>query len=188
MAYLLSEYLKENTKNFHDSVEAKFNSHKIFDRSYTPDDYKKILWLNYLFHLHFEEAAHGALSPETHAFLEIPARHKLSLLREDLVAWNIIETQVSQDISIDDEAEALGIMYVMEGSTLGGNVIRKQLAANPAFEGKEFRYFGCYGDKTGAFWNSFKEKLDTNVPAEDFGRVLAGTRKAYRFMMDCEIE
>lgn len=186
MSTLLSEHLKENSKTFHDSVEAKFNSRKIFDKSYTLEDYKKILWLNYLFHLHFEEAAHQALSPETRAHLNIGARRKLPLLKEDLAALGMAEAEVSEEISVADEAEALGVMYVIEGSTLGGNVIRKQLSGNPAFEGMMFRYFGCYGDKTGEFWKAFKEKMDAGFHEDEFDKVLAGTCKAYRFMMDTE--
>jgi len=186
MSKLLSEYLKENSKQFHDSVEAKFESQKIFDKSYTLDDYKKILWLNYLFHLHFEDKVYQTVSEETAKSLQLESRRKLKLLEKDLENLAMEKAHANQDISVKSEAEALGVMYVMEGSTLGGNVIMKQLSRNPEFENMTFSYFGCYADKTGELWKNFKETLDSQFSENQYDEVLAGTNKAYQYMMNAE--
>lgn len=180
----LSEYLKLNTNQFHDGVEAKFESQKIFDKSYTLNDYRQILWLNYLFHLHYENKAFAAVSEETSKALDLESRRKLHLLEIDLRNLDMEGVEVSEEIEVKNEAEAFGILYVMEGSSLGGNVIKKQLSQNPEFMGMSFHFFGCYGEKTGEFWKKFKEVLDNKFPESQYDDVLKGTKKAYQFLMD----
>ncbi len=186
MSKLLSEHLKENTKYLHDATEAKFESQKIFDKTYSLQDYKKILWLNYLFHLNFENKAYDAISDETAKSINLDSRRKMDLLEKDLEILGMQKAEINDAISVENEAEAFGIMYVMEGSTLGGNVIMKQLSRNPEFQDMTFNYFGCYADKTGEFWKNFKETLDSKFPEERYDEVLKGTEKAYQYMMEVE--
>lgn len=180
----LSEFLKENTKQLHDAVEAKFESRKIFDKSYTLVDYKKIVWLNYLFHLHFENKTFESIKEETAKDLNLNERKKLHLLEKDLDSLGIEKVNAAEEVFVKNEAEAFGILYVMEGSTLGGNVIRKQLSVNPEFENRNFNYFGCYADKTGEFWKNFKDVLDSKFTENQYEEVLDGTKKAYKFMVE----
>lgn len=181
---LLSDYIKENTRQFHDDVEAKFQSQRIFDKSYTLNDYRQILWLNYLFHLNFENKAFEKIDPETAKKIQLDSRRKLHLLEIDLKNLDMETVEANTEISINSEAEAFGILYVMEGSSLGGNVIKKQLSQNPEFNNTSFHYFGCYGEKTGEFWNNFKQVLNNKYSESKFDEVLAGARKAYQFLMD----
>lgn len=180
----LSEFLKENTKQLHDAVEAKFESRKIFDKSYTLDNYKKIIWLNYLFHLSFENKTFEAIKEEAAKNLNLNERKKLHLLEKDLDSLGIEKVNTAKEIFVNNEAEAFGILYVMEGSTLGGNVIRKQLSVNSEFENISFNYFGCYNDKTGEFWKNFKYALDSKFTENQYEEVLNGAKKAYKFMME----
>lgn len=180
----LSEYLKENTRQFHDDVEAKFQSQKIFDKSYTLNDYRQILWFNYLFHLNFENKIFEAINEETAKELDLEARRKNHLLEIDLKGLEMESAEPSEDISIKNEAEAFGVLYVMEGSSLGGNVIKKQLSQNPEFGNTSFHFFGCYGEKTGEFWRNFKEILDRKFSESQYDDVLVGAKKAYQFLME----
>lgn len=182
----LSEHLRETTKPLHDATEAKFESQKIFDKTYTLEDYKKILRLNYLFHLNFEDVAYDAISAETAEAIQLDSRRKMDLLEKDLQSLGMPKIEKTPGISVENEAQAFGIMYVMEGSTLGGNVIMKQLSRNPEFEGTEFNYFGCYADKTGEYWKNFKETLDSKFSEDQYDEVLKGTQKAYEYMMNAE--
>ncbi|MGY2130075.1 biliverdin-producing heme oxygenase [Blastococcus sp. SYSU DS0617] len=52
--------------------------------------------------------------------------------------------------------EALGRMYVLEGSTLGGVFIDRHLAALPELAGVTIRAFSPYGSETGAMWAAFR--------------------------------
>ena len=62
-------------------------------------------------------------------------------------------------------AEALGLLYVLEGSTLGGQVIRKRLLARGAgLEGVSF--LDPYGADTGPRWKGFLAVLGRECPPD----------------------
>ena len=90
----------------------------------------------------------------------------------------------SHSLEFDNEHEALGAMYVIEGSTLGGNVIAKQLSKIEGFEEVTFNFFGCYQENTGPMWKNFKEVLDTDVAEENYPQVLSGAKKLYTFLLN----
>jgi heme oxygenase len=46
----------------------------------------------------------------------------------------------SHHLEFENEHEALGAMYVIEGSTLGGNVIAKQLSKTEGFDEVTFNF------------------------------------------------
>jgi heme oxygenase (biliverdin-IX-beta and delta-forming) len=52
--------------------------------------------------------------------------------------------------------EALGRMYVLEGSTLGGTLIGRHLAGLPQLADVRLRAFSPYGAETGAMWHAFQ--------------------------------
>lgn len=53
----------------------------------------------------------------------------------------------------------MGSLYVIEGSTLGGLVIRKWLKHAEWAPAGGFAYFNSYGHRAPAMWHSFKESL-----------------------------
>ncbi|MGZ4540751.1 MAG: biliverdin-producing heme oxygenase [Blastococcus sp.] len=61
--------------------------------------------------------------------------------------------------------EALGRLYVLEGSTLGGVVIDRHLATLPALSGVRLRAFSPYGAETGAMWHAFRTATRDQVAA-----------------------
>lgn len=76
---------------------------------------------------------------------------------------------------------AVGIMYVIEGSTLGGRVIYKNINNNLGHtEESGASYFAGYGNTTGSHWKKFLEKftaytINNNCEAE----VMAGADYAF---------
>ena len=62
---------------------------------------------------------------------------------------------------ITNHFQALGALYVIEGSTLGGSIIGKMLKQQlniTVIEG--LSYFNSYGDNTAAMWQIFKQSLN----------------------------
>jgi heme oxygenase len=60
--------------------------------------------------------------------------------------------------------QLLGTMYVVEGSTLGGQVISRQLAkANIPLRS----YFSGYGERTGSLWKAFCQLLNQEATPEN---------------------
>jgi heme oxygenase len=177
---MISVFLKEQTKQQHDDTEAQLQSQKIFDKSYTLEDYKKLLIHNYQLISRCEPQIREKL--KNHTSLQLDVRSKIKALQKDLAALNIITKNELPTHNLENEAEAFGALYVMEGSTLGGNVIAKQLKKNPEFVDTEFNYFGIYGENTGTLWQEFKQILDQAVTEEHYPDCVAGAKKAYQLL------
>lgn len=181
---MVSEYLKQNTAEYHDAAEKLFNSEKIFNKTFTLEDYKKIISTNYLMLLHFENKIFDSLSDKFSEKLQLSNRKKLHLIEKDLESLALKNQSASHELEFSNENEALGAMYVIEGSTLGGNVIAKQLSKTEGFDNVTFNFFGCYQENTGSMWKNFKEVLDTEVAEESYDEVLSGAKKLYTFLLN----
>lgn len=181
---MVSEYLKQNTAEYHDAAEKLFNSEKIFNKTFTLEDYKKIISTNYLMLLHSEDKIFRSLSDKYSEKLQLSNRKKLSLIEKDLESLSLENQNATHHLEFNNEHEALGAMYVIEGSTLGGNVIAKQLSKTEGFDEVTFNFFGCYQENTGSMWKNFKEVLDTEVTEENYNEVLSGAKKLYTFLLN----
>ena len=89
---------------------------------------------------------------------DLEQRRKKHLIENDLLFLNSNKSNTEKVFQTEgiSEAFALGILYVVEGSTLGGRFILKNVSKLPKLSGeKGVSYFNGYGDKTGSFWKSF---------------------------------
>jgi len=74
--------------------------------------------------------------------------------------------------------EALGRLYVLEGSTLGGTFISRHLATLPDLAGTRLQAFSPYGADTGAMWHAFRRF--TRERAQEPQRVVAAAGATFR--------
>ena len=128
-------------------------------------DYRWLLRRLYGFHRAFElSLAQMACDPS----LDVEARARSALIADDLQALGLDAVEIPAlplcpDLTPPrDAAEALGALYVVEGSTLGGVQIARALqavVAEPNGRGRRF-YLG-YGDRHGAMWRAFLERLES---------------------------
>lgn len=94
------------------------------------------------------------------------ARRKSPRLRADLAAMGVASPDVPKRPAppVDDLATALGVFYVLEGSTLGGRVlmdqVRTRLGAVPV------GFLAGYGDDTGRYWRRTRTALVDGVSAD----------------------
>lgn len=111
-------------------------------------------------------------------------RRRLHLLEADLVALGVpataVETLPACPLPVlRDAAEALGSLYVLEGSTLGGQVIRRNVERRLGLDGQRgCAYFAGYGAETGLMWRAFLARLDAAPPA-DAGRIAQGASATF---------
>ena len=70
--------------------------------------------------------------------------------------------------TIDTLAQALGCMYVLEGATLGGQIITRHVQRVLHLEERRgCRFFHGYGSDTGTLWKAFGELLVTHIASEE---------------------
>lgn len=90
-------------------------------------------------------------------------RLKTPALLKDLSSLNVITKEVSPAPAPDwirDEASAMGTFYVMEGSTLGGQIITRHVAARLQLSPDHgLAFFSSYGDAVGARWKETRDAL-----------------------------
>lgn len=94
------------------------------------------------------------------AGLEFDQRRRTSLLRGDLDAMGLAAPPAAAGaIAAHSIGEALGLMYVLEGSTLGGRAIRREVEARGG-DMAGLGFLDPYGARTGERWRSFLAVLD----------------------------
>jgi heme oxygenase len=81
---------------------------------------------------------------------------------------------------LSEYEQVLGYLYVMEGSTLGGQVITKmlknQLQITPDQGG---RFFHGYGDKTKIMWNDFCATLSSIHHIEQQNNIILSAKNTF---------
>lgn len=164
---MLQQKLKEATQTQHNQLEELMFVKNIMDKNLTIHQYKQILTTNYVTHLVYEDAIHNAVNKNKATQLNIDERYKLPALKLDLEEAVIDPEALSEKFhSLNkiieiDEATALGAMYVLEGATMGGAVIVKQLRLNPNFtEDLKFNYYNIYSENLMKNWKSFVATLN----------------------------
>jgi heme oxygenase len=85
---------------------------------------------------------------------------------------------------LDQEAVWLGSLYVMEGSTLGGQYIARHLQQRFAWpDGYGCSFFRPYGIMTAQRWQAVRSALgDSTSPAN---RILGGAHQSYDYLACC---
>jgi heme oxygenase len=79
---------------------------------------------------------------------------------------------------VRDTDEALGRLYVLEGSTLGGTFVDRHLATLPGLP--RLRSLTPYGEDTGAMWAAFRRATRQHVAGPgDAARVVAAARTTF---------
>ena len=116
------EYLRSITRDAHDRVDARFSA---FDLS-TTEGYADFLGAQAAAFLPIEaaldRAGAGDLLPDW------AERRRSDALKSDLAALGRAVPDVNGAPQYPDEASVWGGIYVLEGSRLGGNILRKGVA------------------------------------------------------------
>lgn len=80
----------------------------------------------------------------------------------------------------DTPEKALGALYVLEGSTLGGQIISKMLAKQITGSTVDsFSFYNPYGDATHQKWGEFKKLLDADYTAEQKALISEGANETF---------
>lgn len=149
--------LKEETKSLHDKIEQTFLFKKILRQEITLRDYQLLIKKLYGFITPCEDLIDSLKCKSV-----IENRKKKPWLEQDLHALKIsnngdITFPRCIDLPVLSEHEhVLGYLYVMEGATLGGQIITKMLKNQLQItQDHGGRFFYGYGDETKMMWNEF---------------------------------
>lgn len=158
---MLSEKLKGNTKTAHQELEKLLVKNIKSIRS--TEDYLVILSYFYRFFAPLEKKIVYQL--ET-ALPDIMERRKTTWILDDLDYFQGVllpRPYLSPILAIDNPFQAIGALYVIEGSTLGGQIICKMIAQKLGISTEHgFRFFSGYGKVTHKRWEDFKDFLNNN--------------------------
>jgi heme oxygenase (biliverdin-IX-beta and delta-forming) len=108
-------------------------------------------------------------------------RRRADLFAADLQALGAGPATATPGLAdVDGTDAALGRMYVLEGSTLGGTFIDRHLSGLPQFAGVRLRSFSPYGTETGAMWHAFRRATRDRVAAGgDADAMVASARDTF---------
>jgi heme oxygenase len=159
--------LREATRERHASIE---HALPLVEPGLRIGSYRRILQAFLGFYRPLE-AGLAQLAQRVPGAISLEGRCKVPWLQDDLQALGVPESELASipecpDVPVIDCApRALGCMYVLEGATLGGQLISLRLEEHLGLApGTGATFFAGYGGNTGARWRSFVATLDAESP------------------------
>lgn len=174
--------LKQQTREAHDRLEAGLD---LLVEPLVEARFARLLERFWGFHAIWEPTIARALGDDV--FLE--PRLKLARLETDLMALGRTRREIERLPRCFEAAllaplarrpaAALGSLYVLEGSTLGGQVISRALREAPWLPAAGLTYFDPYGARTGEMWRDFRSyAAGWSSPAAD-AEMIAAARATF---------
>jgi heme oxygenase len=184
----LLERLKIETRPAHDRIE---NAMELDRRIATRDGYRDLLIRFYGFHSAWEKTASVVASDR--AFFE--SRCKTALLVRDLKTFGLTEGEIIRLpqcrslMPLPSSTAVLGSMYVVEGSTLGGAIIAREVERRLGLTAETgCSYFRSYGRDVAVMWKQFGAKLLEASSPESDDVIVETAQETFNVMHDwlCE--
>ena len=116
-------------------------------------------------------AVEKAVAPYiTTVLTDYQQRRNASYLKADIEALGetVAVLPEAQAPRIHNIAEAIGALYVLEGSIMGGPYIMQMLQKRGIDRG--FSFFSGYGQESGRMWKAFQEVMNEVGATEEAGR------------------
>ena len=115
---------------------------------------------------------------------QLNERRKVGLIAKDLAVLNSQKRNpISTDIWVPGATKgfAMGIFYVIEGSSLGGRVIYKHVQKKLGLDAENgAAFFYGYAENTGTFWKEFLMQLVSFEEQNGAGsQIIAGANHAF---------
>jgi heme oxygenase len=155
--------LRVVTKLAHERLHAHPGFAAAASGAISMEDYRLLLSRLFGYHRAFEIAARRGVRSE-----QTDIRARSDLIVRDLEALGLSRRAIGQLPLCDvvraprNQAERLGGLYVLEGSTLGGIQIARALQSLlPSANGDGRRFFLGYGDRHALMWRSFLDELES---------------------------
>lgn len=139
--------IKQQTKPYHDRVEKLPLPSKLYSLSITHEEYH--LYLKTLYSIHYTiERQLAAFSQWEHYGIELTEYFRRHLIVRDLRVIKADAPLVHPNLTIENFAKALGYLYVLTGSTMGGMILSKKVQEIFSLSPYHLahNYFDAFGD------------------------------------------
>ncbi len=155
--------LREATRPLHTRIETSVN---LMHPDFSPIDYRHLLTAFLGFYRPLEDSLQR--QADIHLWLPDYARRiKTPLLEKDLAALGL-DARAVAELPVCDalpdcsgKSRTMGCLYVLEGSTLGGQMISRHLKHARALDAEHgAAFFNGYGADTGSLWKTMLTHLE----------------------------
>ncbi|MFT3750550.1 MAG: biliverdin-producing heme oxygenase [Agriterribacter sp.] len=156
---MVAAKLKEKTKQAHLSLEKKMVGY--IKKVASGKDYEKLLRLFYGYYAPLEPLLNKYINNNI-----VPAysqRRKSDTILKDIntISPGAINFRKCGNLPpVNDVIQALGVLYVIEGSTMGGTIIAKMLNKQADIQPGSLSFFNGYGEQNLPMWQSFIAALN----------------------------
>lgn len=161
---MILSQLKAQTSALHERLEAALD---LLNVELTVIDYRSLLEGFYGFYQPLETSLQSFTVCLESAGVGPTSRRKLPSLRRDLLSLGLTEDDIqalplcAYAPRVKNVASAFGCMYVMEGATLGGQLLTRHFATKFALTPENgCAFFGSYGSLVGPRWREFSSALE----------------------------
>lgn len=179
----LSERLKAETRAAHDTIEAAFDLDRHLS---TRESYRDLLLLLLGIHAEFEALAHPHLAGtglEDHLCRADRIRRDLAVLGSD--ADDTSRPCRGRLGFIEDRPQAVGALYVVEGSTMGGVLIAQEVERRLGLGPESGAgFFSGHGRDSATAWRAFRGRLDQFGDPGSDDRVVAAALSMFTAMQE----
>ncbi len=173
--------LRVETQVEHEQIENKI---RIFSGAFSKQDYVHLLTAFRCFYFLYEKQLLSQVHILPGSF-EINSRMKIPLLDADLKNFKKIQfLEIPRIPAANSLAQIVGAMYVVEGATLGGQVIYRQLQKTLSLSLDSTHFFRGYNELTGQMWSKFKVEAEKIIDLENFDEVIASAKYTFLCLAD----
>jgi heme oxygenase len=185
----LRDRLRHETRQEHQDLEKALD---LLSAQFNITDYRNLLAKFFAFHIAFDAylavKAHQGISA---AKFYLEGRSKQNGLAQDMSFLGVDEVPDIRQLSHDDFARLLpttehiwGAIYVIEGSTLGGEILARHFTKTLGlFPDAGLRFFTAYGSETKAKWSETLLQLEA-VAKQDVqhANIIIGATRMFGFL------
>lgn len=159
---MLSTNIKETTKAEHQNLEKQVVLKLKAIRS--NEDYADLLKHFFAYFSHIEATIKPFITASV--LPDYAQRRNSTYIKADILELgaDITDLPFTTVPKIENAVQALGALYVLEGSIMGGSIIVKMLEKGGVTKGVSF--FSGYGEATGMMWGNFIAVLNAQAKTE----------------------
>ncbi len=149
-------------------IESNCMMSRLMSDTLTRAEYTRLLMLLYGFYAPLEARLATFDAQWAVCGIDFERRRKIPMLERDLLALGIAASEIAalprctHLPQIQSFPQAIGVIYVMEGSTLGGRMISHHLMSHLGIKPEQgAAFFTSYANEIGVMWKELGTRINT---------------------------